>query len=257
MEPLPSTTNRFGGVLPDPGGLPSDAEEFARRLGHSLELWRSQGLRLVWLEIATRQSCLVPLAVEAGFAFHHVGPDYLMLTRPLEEGTFTPGYSTHYIGAGGVVLNAAGELLVVCERYFHTPGQPPRYKLPGGALHPREHLVDGVIREVREETGIETRFEALVCLRHWHEYRYGQSDIYFICRLRPLGGQIRRQEEEIFDCRWMPVEEYLAAPSSSPFNRQVVRAALASPGLVPVEVEGYEERGRYEVFLPPADGRQE
>ena len=74
----------------------------------------------------------------------------------------------------------------------------PAYKLPGGALHQGEHLLDGVMREVYEETGVRAKFESLVCLRHWHGYRYGKSDIYFICRLSPLSEEINMQAEEMF-----------------------------------------------------------
>ena len=250
LELLSSTTNRFNGVLPDPGALPADPQVFARCLSHSLMQWQEQDLRVVWLEIPIQKSQLVPAAVDAGFSFHHSGKDYLMLTLSLNAAACIPPHATHYIGAGGVVLSRARELLVVVEKYYRTAGQPPRYKLPGGALHQGEHLADGVRREVFEETGVETVFESLICFRHWHEYRYGKSDIYFVCRLDPLSEEIRIQEEEIDECRWMPVEEYLALVHVSPFNRKVVQAALDSPGLALAEVEGYEDRGRYEVFMP-------
>ena len=66
-----------------------------------------------------------------------------------------------------------------------------------------------MVREVLEETGVRTRFEAVVCLRHWHGYRYGKSDIYFVCRLSPLSREITMQEEELEAALWMPVDEYL------------------------------------------------
>lgn len=253
MEPLAFTTNRFDGVLADPGALPSDPDEFAARLDHSLEHWRQQDFRVAWLEIPIGHSRLVPVAVEAGFLFHHSGADYLMLTLALEEDAFVPAHATHYIGAGGVVLSQERQLLVVAEKYYRTPGQLPRFKLPGGALHQGEHLVDGVIREVREETGVETAFDALVCFRHWHGYRYGKSDIYFVCRLHPLSQEITIQEEEIAECRWIPVDEYLGLDHISPFNKRVVWTALNSPGLAPEELEGYGEPERYEIFMPPKD----
>ena len=84
-----------------------------------------------------------------------------MLTLRLVKDTYVPPYATHYVGAGGVVLNQREELLVVCERY-RNPGQPPFYKLPGGALLQGEHLAEAVIREVLEETGVHTEFDALV-----------------------------------------------------------------------------------------------
>ena len=178
MQVIDSTTNPFGGVLPRPEALEDDPEAFAGQLRHSLAAWREAGFRLVWLEVPIAKSRLIPEAVEQGFSFHHSGRDYLMLTHQLEEGAFIPGYSTHYIGAGGVVINDREDLLVVSERYRGSENRPPSYKLPGGALHEGEHLAEAVVREVHEETGIEAEFQRLVCFRHWHGYRYGKSDIY-------------------------------------------------------------------------------
>ena len=68
---------------------------------------------------------------------------------------------------------------MVSERHQIRPRSGPSYKLPGGALVQGEHLADGVVREVLEETGVRTRFEAVVCLRHWHGYRYWEVGYLF------------------------------------------------------------------------------
>ena len=49
----------------------------------------------------------------------------------------------------------------------------------------------------------------------------------------------------------MPVEEYLSSDYVHTFNRQIVRAALASPGVVLSDVEGYSDGRRREIFMPP------
>jgi 8-oxo-dGTP pyrophosphatase MutT (NUDIX family) len=248
---LAAEENPFGGILPRPDELDADAGRFATRLQLSLAAWREAGYRVVWLEIPLDRAALVPVAVDAGFRYHHASSEYAMLTLALEEGAFIPGYSTHYIGAGGVVINDDDELLVVRERYHKDPKRPPRFKLPGGQLDPAEHLAECVVREVLEETGVETRFDALVCFRHWHGYRYGKSDIYFVCRLRPLSRQITICEREIAESRWMPVAEYLADDNVSDFNKRIVAAARDSPGIKLVDgIDGYDDPSRYEFFLP-------
>jgi 8-oxo-dGTP pyrophosphatase MutT (NUDIX family) len=253
MDVLASKENAFGGIVVDPAVLPDRPEGFHARLRHSVRAWTEAGSRVVWLEVPIGKSQLIPVAVEQGFAFHHSGRDYLMLTYQLAEGAFVPPYASHYIGAGGVVLNEARELLVVWER-AHRSHRRRYYKLPGGALHQGEHLVDGVIREVQEETGVLTRFESLVCFRHWHGYRFKKSDIYFICRLSPLTHEIVAQEEEIAECLWMPVKEYLASEHVGAFNKRIVQAALdGGRPLVPASVEGYDPSVR-EVFMPRSSG---
>ena len=249
MTLLESTTNQFRGVLPYSQSLPRDPEQFRNILLYSLEVWRSDGLEIVWLEIPIDKSELIPIAINEGFQFHHTGTEYLMMTLPLVKRASIPPYASHFIGAGGVVINEARQLLVVSEKRGSRT-QNPYYKLPGGALYEGEHLVEGVIREVHEETGVQTRFEALICLRNLHGYRYGKSDIYFVCRLSPLSHQISKQEEEIEECLWMPLEDYMQAETVGNFNKRIVKAAIESPGLIVKEIDGYRDPDTYEIFMP-------
>ena len=248
VQALEATTNPFGGKVTDPQALPSDPEDFRRRLRSSLDAWRAEEVPVVWLEIPIGKAALVPSAVDLGFTYHHAGEDYLLLTCSLVRGAYVPPFATHYLGAGGVVLTEDNLLLVVRERHGFR-GRPPTLKLPGGALHPGEHLVDAVVREVLEETGIETVFETVVCFRHWHGYRYGKSDVYFVCRLKPLNTEIVMQTEEIQECLWMPVDEFLASESVSEFNKWIVNARLRSPGMVLGSVDGFSDSGEREFFV--------
>ena len=68
-----------------------------------------------------------------------------------------------------------------------------------------ENIIEAVTREVLEETGIETEFISLVCFRHVLNFRFGCADIYFICHLKPLTQEIKRDPGEIADAQWMDV----------------------------------------------------
>jgi 8-oxo-dGTP pyrophosphatase MutT (NUDIX family) len=250
---LESTTNPFGGVVTRPDGLPQDPDRLRLQLADSVAAWKAQGSLAVWMEVPISLSQLIPVAVEAGFTFHHSGDDYLMMIHRIVPGTYLPPYATHYIGAGGVVINEAGELLVVREKYGFR-GRPAQFKLPGGALLEGEHLVDALEREVLEETGVRTKFESLVCFRHWHQYRYGKSDIYFVCRLNPLSSEIVMQAEEIAECRWLPVADFMASGDIGTFNKTIVQAALDSPGIAPSWIDGFIDRQQGEFFMPQSSG---
>ena len=195
------------------------------------------------------KAALIPEAVNQGFVFHHSSEDYLMLTIILQEGAWLPHFATHYIGIGGVVLTPERELLVVREIYG-VAGRPPTLKLPGGALHPNENLAEAVEREVLEETGVRAEFESIACFRHWHGYRYGKSDIYFVSRLRPLSREITMQADEIQECLWLPVDEFLSRDDISNFNKQIVRAALESEGVVQSFIPGFGGPDTREYFMP-------
>ncbi|MFP4376568.1 MAG: NUDIX domain-containing protein [Spirochaetales bacterium] len=252
MALLPSTANPFGGRIIDHVELdPSwDREIFARMLRESIDAWTADRVKVVWLQLSPEQVELVPPAIQAGFVYHHATEGWVQLTKTLVEGSYIPPFATHYIGAGGVVIDDYRRLLVIQERH-HTR---PHLKLPGGALHPGEHIADAVMREVKEETGIETRFVSLVCFRHWHGYRYHKSDIYFVTRLEPLSLEIVPDPSEIAMCRWMNIDEYLLSEHTHAFNRRIVRAALdAERGrgeLVPDVIEGYGSRETHEIFMP-------
>jgi len=238
---LPGTANMYGGFTVDESALPP-APEFAPLLERSLPAWRSAGYRAIWLRIPEQLPDLVPIAVRAGFRYHHAGDGAVMLALTLDAAADLPNHGTHMIGAGGVVLDGDGRLLVVSERYRRDRTQP-YYKLPGGALDPGENLREAVIREVREETGIEAAFEGVVCMRHRHEARFGLSDLYVICRLRALSTEIEHDPSEIDECRWMAVDEFLSSNFVAGFNREIVRRAMSGVRLADVGLEqeqGYE-----------------
>ena len=226
MNVIEAKKNLFGGCVVESSDLPQDPGEFKARLEFSIGVWKAEGIKVVWLAVSREKAELIPLCVAAGFVFHHAAGETLQMTLTLIPGSTIPPYATHYIGAGGVVIDNENRLLVVSERYKQVPGR--RLKLPGGAIQEGEHIAAAVIREVKEETGIDTRFEYVVCLRHWHNYRYGKSDIYFVCRLSPLSKEIVMDAQELVECLWMPLDEYLADTDVHSFNKLVVGAAAAS-----------------------------
>lgn len=257
MQMLSAKANQFGGMIVDSTQLPDDATSFTEALDYSLDGWRREGFKMIWIEIPYAKSEFIPIATSRGFLFHHTGEtqvgenvpgaDYLMLTLQLEEGAYVPPFATHYIGAGGVVLTPERELLVISER-FREEGQP-YFKLPGGALDPGEHLAHAAEREVYEETGVRTKFESVTSFHHKHDYSYGKSDIYFVCRLSPLSLDLNRDEGEIADVRWMPVDELLDGELMGAFNKIVVQAALERPGMKNMTIYGYPNPHNFENYM--------
>lgn len=238
MDVLPYKTNPYSGVLPEPNALPKTAKAFKEQLAFSLEHYRSQGFKIVWLEIPVAKAKLVAVATKLGFTFHHATEIYLMMTLKLSADAGMLPYATHYAGVGGVVLDENNNILVVRENM--RDDRPTPFKLPGGFVDVGEHLEAAAVREVWEETGIKAKFESLVCVRLWHANRFGKSDFYFVCRLSPLTYDITPQEAEIAECRWMPVSEYLQRSDVHAFNKGIVSLALKNNGWVSGWFEGYE-----------------
>ncbi|XP_030847337.1 nudix hydrolase 8-like [Strongylocentrotus purpuratus] len=203
----------------------STLDEFKMMLRDSLDHWKKTAIRGIWIKVPLHQADLVGIIAKLGFVFHHAQPNYVMMTRwlPEDEPNMLPGFATHYIGVGGFVLNEKNELLVIQELYAGKG----RWKLPGGAVDPKEDLPDAVCREVLEETGISAEFKSIGCFRHLHKFRFGRSDIYFVCHLQPLTSEINMDPREIAACRWMPIEEYLEHPDVHEANRYFARQCLA------------------------------
>lgn len=126
-----------------------------------------------------------------------------------------PTFSSHTIGVGGFVVDENQRVLVVQE--LNGPAKN-FWKLPGGALETGEDIKEGAIREVLEETGIETEFVSLVSFHQHQDTLFGQSVIYFVVYLRPKTTQIKKQEDEIADAMWMDVRLTLLIPQSSYIN---------------------------------------
>jgi len=237
--------NPFQGAVVEASHFSGGSDEFAGTLSHTFREIEKKELQLVWLYLSVHQAGLVPVAVNLGFSYHHADDNGLQLVKKVTPGAFVPGYATHYIGVGGVLIDTQNRILVIQERY-HTRRH---YKLPGGALDPGEHISQAAVREVFEETGIQSEFLSLNCFRHWHGYRYGKSDIYFVCSLKPLSSSITIDPGEISEALWMPVDEYLNNPETHPFNRRIVEISLNHRGLKPGTISGYGSPETHELMF--------
>lgn len=249
MKLLKGERNRYDGFLVDAQALPETAELFAERLAASIDEWQRNGVKLVWLKIPSPRASLIAPALAQGFEFHHCQPVEVMLIRRLAAEAYLPLSSTHSIGVGAVVLNDRRELLTVLER-GDAVSRPHNVKLPGGMLERGEHMADGVMREVFEETGIRTEFQGLVSFRHHHRGQFGESNIYAVCRLRPLSHEIRIDPAEIAEAMWIPVDQYLTREGIGLYNRRVVQATLAAPPMASIKIDGYlDGPDDYEIFV--------
>ncbi|XP_049801718.1 uncharacterized protein LOC126236444 isoform X2 [Schistocerca nitens] len=215
--------DRFGGIIVD-SEVESSDDNFSTKLLKSLEHWSEQNVRAVWFRVALQHAEWVPVLAKNGFMFHHAEPMSVSMVKwlPITEICNIPQYAHTMIGVGAVVVNKDQELLVVRER-FHTV---PHWKLPGGYLEPGEDIPDAAIREVLEETNVQTEFRYLICFRHTHGANFACSDIYFIVCLTPISESITKCDREIADCRWMKISDYLTDPGVIETNRFFLRKYL-------------------------------
>ncbi|CAH2077981.1 unnamed protein product [Thlaspi arvense] len=205
-EVLPFVEDDYGGVIVEMNN-PMDPKCFVAKLRYSFTQWRSQGKKGVWLNLPLTQVNLVEPAVKEGFRYHHAEPTYLMLVYWIPEAESTiPLNASHRVRVGAVVLNHDKE-----EKYGTLRGSGV-WKIPTGVVDEGEEIFAAAIREVKEETGIDTEFLEILAFCQTHESFFAKSDLFFICLLRPTSFDIQKQDLEIEAAQWMRFEDSASQP---------------------------------------------
>lgn len=117
-------------------------------------------------------------------------------------------FPTHIVSAGGIVEDGNGNVLLVKA---HDDG----WVYPGGITEVGENLIDGVIREIKEESGIDATVGHLISVisnTAIHKWYDGVTDVPtkvmfdFVCKA--VGGELATSDETS-DCRWVPKDKVL------------------------------------------------
>ncbi|KAI7725394.1 hypothetical protein M8C21_014910 [Ambrosia artemisiifolia] len=194
---LDAFDDEYGGVVVNPEKLPFEANVFASVLRLSVSVWRTEGKKGIWLKLPVEKCDLVPIAVREGFQYHHAETGYVMMTYWLpNEPCMLPANASHQVGVGGFVMNDKNEVLVVQEKHC-APELVGLWKLPTGFILESEEIFTGAIREVKEETGIDTEFLEVIAFRHAHNVAFEKSDLFFICMLKPVSSEIKTDDLEV------------------------------------------------------------
>ena len=88
-------------------------------------------------------------------------------------------------------------------------------------------------------------------MRHLHRALFWKSNIYFVCRLRPLTETITSDPFEIAECLWMPIDTFLQHERAQAFHKALVTVALQQDGMQIGRLPNYDyQPERAEFFLP-------
>ncbi|KAL6281857.1 hypothetical protein ACE6H2_012786 [Prunus campanulata] len=210
---LSARNDQYGGMIVDINGDElMDPATFLSSLTSSIAHWKLQGKKSVWIKLPIERVNLVEAAVKKGFWYHHAEPNYLMLVYWIPQSAHTlPANATHRVGIGAFLINHNREVLVVQEKGGQYRGTGV-WKLPTGVVDEGEDIFAAAVREVKEETGIDSESVEVLAFRQSHKSFFEKSDLFFVCMLRPLSFDIQKQEQEIKAAKWMPFEEYAAQP---------------------------------------------
>lgn len=120
----------------------------------------------------------------------------------------------------GAIVAKDGKILMVQE------GEEKIRRLwnnPAGHLDIGESIIDGTIREVKEETGFDVKLDGLIGV-YYYLNKEGILVVRFQFRASVKSGILKFPEKEIMDAKWFAPEEILAMDDSK----------LRGPGIKPL-----------------------
>jgi NAD+ diphosphatase len=121
-----------------------------------------------------------------------------------------------------VLVERGNELLLARSRHF----MPGMYSVLAGFVEPGESLEEAVVREVKEEAGIEIKGIKYFGSQPWpfpHSLMIGFTASY-------AGGEISLDDKEIEDAGWFSVEKLPRIPGKISIARKLIDGFLAKQG---------------------------
>lgn len=125
------------------------------------------------------------------------------------------------VGVGAVILNEAGEILLVLR------GRQPekdKWSIPGGKVDLYENLEDTAVREIMEEVGLHIQVKRLLCTAETIDPGRNEHWISVIFEARAVSGEVSNREEggAIQEVRWFPLSRLPENLAS--FTRPAIQA---------------------------------
>jgi len=107
----------------------------------------------------------------------------------------------HRIAAGGIIFKGNSVLLV----RYHDSNKAGTYLVgPGGALKENENVVQAIIRETKEETGITVRPKQVVAIEDLICSRFKMIKVWMVCEI--VEGEVHKtkeaEKENIIQAAW-------------------------------------------------------
>jgi ADP-ribose pyrophosphatase YjhB (NUDIX family) len=124
-----------------------------------------------------------------------------------------------------VIRRPNGRLLTMTKTYY----PPKAYRLPTGGIKLVESVIDALLRETQEETGLQVSVERFLAAVAYHMPDQDYPSFYtFAFLLSEVGGtlQIQDEDEQIEDFREVPPQELLAVANnlelvSAQYSKQI------------------------------------
>lgn len=159
------------------------------------------------------------MLLELGVTLYYVafifGLSFIKERAEITRGVSRMIMPTHIVAVGGIVENEQGEILLVKTQHGG-------WVYPGGQVEVGENLIDALVREVKEESGIDIEVGHLIgtysntgIYKWYDEVTDVPTKVMFDFVGKPIGGVLSTSEETSESC-WVQKErvlEFITAPA--------------------------------------------
>jgi 8-oxo-dGTP diphosphatase len=119
------------------------------------------------------------------------------------------GPPKHIVSAAAIVINENNKILLI-------KGPKRGWEMPGGQVEEGESLSDAVVRETKEESGVEIEVIKICGIFQ----NVGRSICNTLFLARPVGGQLEVTSESL-ETRYFPIEEALRLVTWKNFSQRI------------------------------------
>lgn len=204
--------NRYYDAIINPLWLPDTPEELIAMIKEHLIDWEYTNTNGIWLEIPTHKAHFIPQLYEFGFKNHHCTEDYIMLklwiNAAMEDKL--PIYGTHIVRCEAILLRTTSEgsreCCMVIEKYSKRKDD---FSLLSGSVKPDEYAEHAIVREVKEEVGLNAICISLLGIGNRTTTKCGRNEIFFIYHLELVDDAntpIKLQTDELKEAKWVNVD---------------------------------------------------
>lgn len=210
-----------------------EKEKFEENINNFITELEKDKRNLLWIHLDIKDSKYISFLTSNDFKYHTCHENSILLVKRLIKDSIIPTASNHTLGVGVIVINDKNEILLIKERYSNIG-----FKLPGGHIDDGELIQSAVIREVKEETGIDVEFESIMNIGHFYPHQFDKSNMYILCKANAKSSKIQINDtNEIIQCEWIDLNTYLNDENTFEYIKEIVKSSLNFSGLEIKELE--------------------
>ncbi len=121
------------------------------------------------------------------------------------------------IGVQAIIINSKNQILI-SQRSKLKNKEPLKWECNGGALLSNENPVDGIIREIEEELGVNLEKESAILIKTvFNGHRF--KDIFLFFKDVDI-KDIKFSDEEVINVKWVTINEFIKMFN----NEEIVRS---------------------------------